>query len=1056
MRKLIRISLWILAAVVSVAVVLVLYLRNTDLSVYQEHIEVYLSEKIGHELDFDGLFELRFGSLTELSAEEVTLSNADWPTEPVIISAGRISVTIDLWSLIRGPLIIEEVDVGEVRIYLERDAERQANWMTAKPVSDEFSEFDTELIAFRDVHVESMQILYIDPARRRPLDILIEQLIVRPDDSDILDLDLQGTVNELPLWADGKLGPWQNLLDGRDLTADLDVTLGQLRLAVAGSGEDVRTLTGVEAKFGLSGPSIDRIAERLGLPPFAEGPFQIDGRLRKLDGGNQVRFEGNLGAIDVFASGSVDRLLNPGSTQFDFNVSGPDARHVAEVFGIDGVPEVPFRVTGDLEQEGKRLSFKGTRAELGENSVGIDGWLNLNGPVPDADVTVNAVGPDFSVFGPFINAKGVPAEQFDIDGRIEKSGSSWQFSNLVAIVGGNRVAANGSIGDGQDTEIEFSAAGPDISFLQPMTGLQGLPEKPYEVSARIRPAREGVKVEDAIGVFGDNRAEIDGVIGTGGGLVGTRLAVRARGPELHNIALLTGVPYFPTGPFEVSAIVGVDRNAIVIDNLKATAREMTGSASGRIGIKDEAGQFDLDVSVSGPDVGNLAQIELFQRLTGKPFSLSGHVKRRRDRDELEFVDTQVRIGEIELAADGTLSMEPLSNDSDLIFSLSGPDMRQLGRALGTNVFLAKTFGITGQFSGTPSGFAMRNFAAKIGDNDVNGMFEINLQEKPRLTGALSSTHLDLTERLQQAEEQRKGVAEGDEDELVLSVEPFNTEMLQAADIDIDFRVDRLQTSSLDVTNFHVGVSLNDGQLSVDPISFFESEGGVNGQILLTPSDGRYALEVSLAVQDMHIGMIASKEQDRLTLPPISGELKLHGAGNSVHELMASSNGMASLRQSSGRIKDLEKGKIFGDLLLNIIRTLNPLREKEEYRTFDCGIYDIDITDGVTKIEKFAFQTDTMTVIAVGDLDFETEKLDLVIRANPREGLGISVGHLVNTFLKVGGTLQNPKLQIDPEGTIVAGGVAVATGGLSLLAKGLFDRLSAEADICAQDEADNKD
>ena len=245
----------------SVAVVLVLYLRNTDLSVYQEHIEVYLSEKIGHELDFDGLFELRLGSLTELSAEEVTLSNADWPTEPVIISAGRISVTIDLWSLIRGPLIIEEVDVGEVRIYLERDAERQANWMTAKPVSDEFSEFDTELIAFRDVHVESMQILYIDPARRRPLDILIEQLIVRPDDSDILDLDLQGTVNELPLWADGKLGPWQNLLDGKDLTADLDVALGQARLEVAGSAEDMRALVGVEATIGLSGPSIDRVAE---------------------------------------------------------------------------------------------------------------------------------------------------------------------------------------------------------------------------------------------------------------------------------------------------------------------------------------------------------------------------------------------------------------------------------------------------------------------------------------------------------------------------------------------------------------------------------------------------------------------------------------------------------------------------------------------------------------------------------------------------------------------------------------------------------------------------
>jgi hypothetical protein len=143
-------------------------------------------------------------------------------------------------------------------------------------------------------------------------------------------------------------------------------------------------------------------------------------------------------------------------------------------------------------------------------------------------------------------------------------------------------------------------------------------------------------------------------------------------------------------------------------------------------------------------------------------------------------------------------------------------------------------------------------------------------------------------------------------------------------------------------------------------------------------------------------------------------------------------------------------------LLKIVRALNPLREEEEYRTFDCGIYDIDIIDGVVKIENFALQTDTMTVIVLGDLDFNNEKLDLAIRAKPREGLGVSIGGVVNSFLKLGGTLKKPKLQVDPKGTVVTGGVAVATGGLSLLAKGLFDRFSADADVCAQEEADEED
>jgi hypothetical protein len=172
--------------------------------------------------------------------------------------------------------------------------------------------------------------------------------------------------------------------------------------------------------------------------------------------------------------------------------------------------------------------------------------------------------------------------------------------------------------------------------------------------------------------------------------------------------------------------------------------------------------------------------------------------------------------------------------------------------------------------------------------------------------------------------------------------------------------------------------------------------------------------------------------------------------------MASSNGVLSLRQGSGRIKEIGADRIFGDIVLKIIRALNPMSEKQEYREFDCGIYDVDITDGIATMENVAIQTDTTTVIVVGDLDFNTEKLDLAIRAKPREGLGISVGGAVNSFLKLGGTLRSPKLQIDPKGTVVAGGVAVATGGFSLLAKGLFDRLSAEADICVQDEAVSED
>ena len=91
----------------------------------------------------------------------------------------------------------------------------------------------------------------------------------------------------------------------------------------------------------------------------------------------------------------------------------------------------------------------------------------------------------------------------------------------------------------------------------------------------------------------------------------------------------------------------------------------------------------------------------------------------------------------------------------------------------------------------------------------------------------------------------------------------------------------------------------------------------------------------------------------------------------------------------------------------------------------------------------------------GRVNFKNEKLDLAMRAAPREGLGISLGGVANSFLRLGGTLQNPRLQIDPTSSVTTTGAAVATGGLSLLAQGLWNRVRASADICknlAEEEA----
>ena len=236
-RKLLRTLLWSVASGIVLAVALLIYLANAGLGVFEDPIESLISSATGHEFAIDGRSELHFGAASRIVAERVSLRNAEWQGEPDLLSAGHVTVVIDTWSLLGSTLVVEEFVARDIRVRVAVDEGGRSNWTRPRAAEEAANdgEVDTDRIAFHKVAIESIDFSYADPRWRRPVEAVIEMATIEPDASDVLDLALHGTVNEFPLRADGKLGPWQNFLDGRDITADLDLTLGQVRLSIAGS-----------------------------------------------------------------------------------------------------------------------------------------------------------------------------------------------------------------------------------------------------------------------------------------------------------------------------------------------------------------------------------------------------------------------------------------------------------------------------------------------------------------------------------------------------------------------------------------------------------------------------------------------------------------------------------------------------------------------------------------------------------------------------------------------------------------------------------------------------
>src|SRR5262245_24869261 len=114
---------------------LVLYLTFADLSRFRPRVEAALSHATGREFRIAGEFVPRVFPRPSLVAEGVTLANADWGAPTPMISVGRASVEVGLWSLVRGPIRIKKLELHDVAILLEENAAGARNWTGDAPAA---------------------------------------------------------------------------------------------------------------------------------------------------------------------------------------------------------------------------------------------------------------------------------------------------------------------------------------------------------------------------------------------------------------------------------------------------------------------------------------------------------------------------------------------------------------------------------------------------------------------------------------------------------------------------------------------------------------------------------------------------------------------------------------------------------------------------------------------------------------------------------------------------------------------------------------------------------
>ena len=343
-------------------------------------------------------------------------------------------------------------------------------------------------------------------------------------------------------------------------------------------------------------------------------------------------------------------------------------------------------------------------------------------------------------------------------------------------------------------------------------------------------------------------------------------------------------------------------------------------------------------------------------------------------------------------------------------------------------------------------YSLKAMTLKVGNTDLSGDVTVAvLGKRPAITANLMSNMIDLTELAGDEKSAKK-----ERTDRVFSAEPLALDALKLVNANVKITAKQIKTSSLVLTDTHVAVSLKGGDLSIKPMSSSIAGGQLTGNIGINASGKSVVVDTNIKITGLEPSKVEALG-GKITGGKTDVILNIKGNGNSVSKIMAGLNGKLLFKMAEGVSTDSISGALGADMLKKTFDMLNPSSQSSDGTQLKCAVVNFDIKDGIATADRgIAISTSQMDIIGSGTINLKTEALDIGIKPQAKEGMGISAGQLAG-LVRVGGTLANPKATADAAGVLTAGlsaTTAIATGGLSLLAQGLLDRSTADADPCA--------
>ena len=399
---------------------------------------------------------------------------------------------------------------------------------------------------------------------------------------------------------------------------------------------------------------------------------------------------------------------------------------------------------------------------------------------------------------------------------------------------------------------------------------------------------------------------------------------------------------------------------------------------------------------TGTHIGDAVRFKGSGTLRATPFTVSGALLSpnqtvARGRNQLELVADAAHN---HITVNGDLPSLADIEKVPLQTTARGRDIAELLAIIGVAVPRTRDYRLKAQLVKDGDLFSFTHMTGRFGDSDLAGSFSVNnVRPRIKLKANLTTRTLDIVDlapflgydpNAVAARGKAAAIKQVGGHPMILPDTPLNVSALRNFDATLDYKVRTLRAKSFPISNIDLQLSLDNSLLKLSPLTFDMARGHLSSDITINARANPVFTDYDIRLSPTPMGTLLKGfgVDESGTSGTLKARIKMSGAGNSVHQSLANSNGRIAIVMPHGtfwtrnvQLAELDVGTFVQKMFEHKLK--KPVE-------INCGLIGFTVRNGVAAADPILIDTTRNVMLGRGGFSFKTEALDLAFRADGKK------------------------------------------------------------------------